>query len=64
MIRAVGKDDKGNKIIIAGLTEENIVRLKDNKPILADFPDGTRVMILYGESLADITDDLKSLGWM
>ena len=63
---------KGNRIVLGiGLSEENLKRLKENKPILfklSDFDldedvldniDNYEITILYGESEKDIADYLK-----
>ena len=58
MIKAV----VGN-LIIFGLSEENIKRLKENKPIVFDATklgmEGRHICILYGETEESIVADLQ-----
>ncbi len=66
MMRA-GYHDKDSAAIIAGLTEENIARLKDSKPIKAELRsfglniDGN-LIILYGKTHADLEQVIRSAG--
>lgn len=52
--------------MILGLTRENVTRLLDNQPIMFDGAElgwpAMRVVILAGETLADIEEDLRSIG--
>jgi len=64
VIRAVGKDEQGKRVTVVGLSAENITRLRQSQPILADYPDGSRVLVLYGDTEADVIDDLRALGYM
>jgi hypothetical protein len=63
MIRATGRTADGRPLIVVGLSAENVRRLQANKPIRADWPDGSQVVVLYGETEDDITEDLRALGW-
>lgn len=55
----------GKPILIFGLSELNVQKLKENKPISFDLDvlglEGT-VIILYGETEESITQDLKDIG--
>ena len=65
MIRAIGTDEKsGARVVVVGLSAENVKRLKDNEPILAEYPDGSRVLVLYGDTEDDVTEDLRAMGWL
>lgn len=56
----------GHDTMIIGLTRDNIDRLLDNQPILFDGAElrwpGLRVVILGGETLDDLREDLRALG--
>ena len=47
--------------VILGLDEENIKRLKENQPIVADLSEigiNQKIVIMYGETLGDIKAEL------
>jgi len=64
VIRAIGKDEQDRRITVVGLSAENVTRLQRNQPILADYPDGSRVLVLYGNTEADVIEDLQALGYL
>lgn len=66
MIRA-GMNHPTNPSVILGLTEGNIVRLKNGQPIAATFKScgvnlPGRVVIMYGPTEADIENELRQAG--
>lgn len=67
MLRA-GINDPENPLILMGLTEENISRLKDDKPIMVtirsfgvDLPG--KIGIFYGKTEYDLNEIMKSHGF-
>ena len=54
---------RANEIIGFGLSEENIKRLKEGKPIMFDANDlgieGSKIVIFYGKTEQDMQDDLS-----
>jgi hypothetical protein len=51
-----------NGVFILGIDAENVKRLKDGKPILvslAELGGHDDVMIMYGDTLLDIQDELE-----
>ena len=68
MIRAVGRRADGGHTVVLGLSRENTERLHRNQPIpvrLRDLdgalPDVT-VLLIAGETEADLAEDLRALG--
>lgn len=64
VIRAYVKLASGQKVMFIGLDRENTKRLHDNQPIVFE-PEvlpGLRVVILAGETLDDVREDLRALG--
>lgn len=62
MIRGIGRTETGAPLVIVGLTKENVELLKEGRPIRARYPDGSYVIVIYGENAESIQDDLRSLG--
>jgi hypothetical protein len=62
MIKGMGKTEDGQMLIVVGLTSENVNRLMGGKPIRALYPDGSTVIVMYGETAEDLTEDLRALG--
>jgi hypothetical protein len=65
MIRATGTA-KGRKFLLLGVDRENINRLTAGKPIIvrAESLDLERdVMIVFGETLQDVADQLEKAGF-
>lgn len=65
MLRLRGRRPDGREFLLLGLDKENIRRLTDKKPIWIkgetvqmEFD----VLIMYGETLQDVTDDLAKRG--
>lgn len=61
MIKAASKMKDGRNLVILGLSEENIKRLKENKPIYVELEPwgGTgSALLLYGQTEEDITREL------
>jgi hypothetical protein len=56
----------GQDTIILGLDAENVRRLMDNQPIMFDGVEvgvpGVRFVILGGETLDEVREDLRALG--
>lgn len=70
MIKAVASGKNGKPVVILGLSRENTVRLLSNMPIPVklrelspDLPD-IEIVLLGGETEADIAEDLRALGPM
>lgn len=70
MIKAVATQKDGSTAVFLGLSRENVDRLLANQPIAVklrelhpDLPDLT-VILLGGETEADIAEDLRVLGPM
>lgn len=66
MIKAIVQSNGGVKIVVLGVTRENIDRMLDNKPVRLNFsqlglPPQT-VVIIAGETEMDIMEDLRALG--
>lgn len=64
MIKAGGKTAEGRPLLVIGLSRGNVERLLDNQPIrFAADPLGVEceVLILGGETEADIVEDLRAL---
>lgn len=68
MITAGGGDDQGRKLLLLGLTEKNLQRLRNGEPI--DVPRAglekaglaeLRVIVVYGETNDDIFRQVVSL---
>lgn len=65
MIKASGATGGGRKLMVLGLSRANTERLLDNQPIRFDgkeFGFDGDVLILGGETEADIVQDLRVLG--
>lgn len=67
MIRAASRKQTGEPVILLGVTEENVNRLKEGKPIrvdLAQFEVGLEgdLVILYGKTHRAVVDDLNASG--
>lgn len=63
MVIGVGRDERDRPILIIGLEEGNIERLKEGKPILRDLaefgvPHLGQVLIVWGQTAADIEREL------
>lgn len=58
--------DGPQSTLFLGLERENTNRLHDNKPIVIDMAElpkaFDRIVILGGETLADVYDDLRAIG--
>ena len=64
MIKAKGIDKDGFPIYIFGLSELNVQRLKEGKPVgidLRELGDRGKVLILYGETEESIRDELLKI---
>lgn len=61
MIRAAGETN-GKRLIIVGLAKDNIEHLQAGEPIRVTYPDGSVVLVLYGDTEEDIVQDLRSMG--
>ena len=64
MIKFILQGDTGKKVIGLGLSEENVARLKKDKPILVKGQDlGVEhdIVVLYGETEESIVETLKEL---
>lgn len=61
MIKAAGTGADGKRVVIFGLSEGNVARLREGKPMVVDLVplglEGT-VLILYGETEEDIAREL------
>lgn len=68
MIKALGKDGNGRTALFLGLSRKNTERLLQGKPIVVRLDEldatlpGMDVVLLGGETEADITEDLRSIG--
>lgn len=67
MIKAAWKDDDGTRVFFFGLSEGNVQRLKEGKPIAVAMsqvggPSDAMVVIHYGETEDAIVADLKRHG--
>lgn len=65
MIRAVTTKADGTKLLILGLEEENVRRLRAGKPVFVEgAPLGVQadVILLYGKTSRDIIRELKKAG--
>lgn len=65
MIRAVATKVDGSKLLVLGITKENVERLKQGRPIHVEgAPMGvdTSVVIYYGETARDLIKQLKDAG--
>lgn len=68
MITAIGKEDNGNDMILLGITDKNIERLRQDRPIHMTnkshpaVPEGMTVVILWGKDEKDIIDKLSKSG--
>jgi hypothetical protein len=64
MLKMKAKTDNGD-IVIFGLSNENIKRMKQNKPMLIDLKElgipGVKIMIFTGETEDKMFEDLKEL---
>jgi len=61
MIVAYGKSDDGERLLVVGLTRENIVELQKGHPIRVNrgvhgdaVPQGLTIGIVYGDNKADL----------
>lgn len=71
MIKAAGSDGGGVPMLLLGLSAENMRRLGQGKPIripsaetkAMGLPELT-VVLLGGDTEADIMDDLRAMGWV
>ena len=66
MIRAVATRADGTKLLLLGVDERNVERLKAGKPIMVEggplgLPN-VAVAIMYGETMQAIIDELKEAG--
>lgn len=68
MIRAVHIRPDGRKLLILGLDQTNVERLKSGQPVLVegglmglDVP--IDVAIMYGETLDNVAKDLREMGF-
>lgn len=69
MLKARGEAG-GKPLLVLGLTRENLDRLSANQPIVIipeqmtelQLPEMT-IVILGGETMQDLNEDLKALGW-
>ena len=62
MVKAGATNNEGKPVVILGLSEGNLQRLRQGKPILVDLlPFGMdgQAVITYGKTEADITRVLK-----
>lgn len=66
MLKAVMTKGDGTKLILLGLEEMNIQRLKEGKPIHVEGEDigfpGIQIGIMYGETQQAMMDELKKSG--
>ncbi len=66
MLKAVMTKGDGTKLILLGLEELNIQRLKEGKPIHVEGEDigfpGIQIGIIYGETQQAMIDELKKSG--
>jgi hypothetical protein len=64
MLKMKAKTDNGD-IVILGLSEENIKRMKDNKPMLIDLKEvgipGIKIMIFTGKTEEEMFEDFKEI---
>ncbi len=65
MIKALIKLKNGKQLILLGLSEENIKRLKQDEPIIIKGKDlgfnGYDIWIIAGDTEESITEDLKGI---
>ena len=67
MVKMVATHEDGSKILMLGLSQENVNRLKEGKPILFGTEDlglgwNGRVCIFYGKTEHDMLEDVS--GWI
>lgn len=65
MIRAVGHGPNNEPLILLGLSDENIRRLRDGQPIhvlLSELGLDVHVAIFYGETEEQMARDLEAAG--
>jgi len=68
MIRATGRGKNGRTLLVLGLDRENITRLTRGEPILVEAEScgatdvHVDVFIMFGETLAGMTDQLRGAG--
>lgn len=62
MIRGSGTCDDGRTLLFAGISEDNVVRLKAGLPIKANFESAGNLVIVYGETDEDIIRKLQKAG--
>lgn len=63
MVLGMGRDEQGRPLLVVGLEEGNIERLKAGQPILRNLaelgiPHLGSVLIVWGQTTADIERDL------
>ena len=67
MVIATGHTADGRPLLVLGLEEGNLERLRKGHPIYRDFaefgaPDKGVVMVVWGNTAADIEADLRKVG--
>lgn len=67
MIRAIAINDKGQKVLLLGVDDENIRRLTNAEPIVVTPASmhndiDMEVMIIHGHTLQDVVDFLRKSG--
>jgi hypothetical protein len=67
MITAIATGDDGKRVMLLGVTRENVTRLMKDQPIRVSaethpgFPTDTTIVIVFGETEGAITERIKSL---
>jgi len=64
MIKATMQTNEGKNIVLLGLSEENVKRLKENKPIHVNGNElglDHDVIIMYGQTEQHLYDELKPM---
>jgi len=65
MIRMTGQTSEGRPFLLLGVDRENINRLTAGKPIICKGESvgiDRDVMVVFGETLQDVTDELAKAG--
>lgn len=66
MIRAVATKANGTKVLLLGVDEDNVQRLKDGRPIHVNaeaYGLPCDVIIVYGKTMQHVIDELKAAGF-
>lgn len=67
MIRLTGESADGRKFVLLGIDKENVRRLTNGQPIRCSAESvgiERDVIVVYGESLQKITDELAEAGFI